>query len=106
MEQPWQDEERKERKGQEEKKSNSARPSYFETLGLIKPGSMLFMQNKRQINLVSFLLPICLKKWELLDISVESRSRDCNKKALILESKHRDLFWEEEEYSFTYQVSE
>lgn len=92
---------RRERTGQEEKNRISARPSRFETLSLIKLGSMRFMQNKRQINLVSFLLPIYLKKWELLDILVES-SRDCNEKALILESEHRDRFWEEEEHSFTY----
>ena len=63
---------------------------------------MLFMQNKHQINLVSFLLPIRLEKWELLDILVESRGRDCNKKAFILESKPRELFWKKEGYSFTH----
>ena len=95
---------RRERKGQEEKNSISARPSRFETLGLIKAGSMLF-HAKQTPDKFSFLSIPYAEEWELLDILVGSRSRDCNEKALILESKHRDLLGEKEEHSFTHPVS-
>lgn len=41
---------------------------------------VLVMQNKLRTNFFSPPLPILLRKEELLDIWVESRSRDCNKK--------------------------
>lgn len=96
---------RREGKGREEKNSIPARSSHCDKLGLIKFSSVLVMQNKHQISFLSSLLPVRLRKWELLTFWWKAGAEAITRKT-ILESKCGGPFHlGEKQHSFTHRVS-